>query len=386
MTTKIGDPDVASAYDQEHDPRELNGIPVRNLWLLMLYASSLYRELSRGQFRVEENPDDIPDLVAELLTRSVERRLRRNLSRAPVRRSDVLHRVRGRIDVLTTTRHQFLERGVVACRFEDSTINTPRNRYIRAALERLSTLVNRHDLSHRCRVLANSLREVGVIGEKPSRAEMSLDRVERNQSNDRAMLNAAHLAFDLALPTQWAGDRNLPSPSDNVHWLRMLYEKGIAGFYDAVLPDGWRVEAGKWFRWPIEGRTPGIDRILPSMQTDIILTNQSMSTRIVIDTKFTSIVKSGQYRKETLSSGYVYQLYAYLRSQEGQGDPLANASSGLMLHPSTGEMIDETAVIQGHAIRFATVDLAASASKIRDQLINIALQSLAEPTEPDRVT
>lgn len=42
-------------------------IPVRNLWLLMLYASELFRQLDRGKIAIEENPDDIPDLVAELL-------------------------------------------------------------------------------------------------------------------------------------------------------------------------------------------------------------------------------------------------------------------------------------------------------------------------------
>ena len=56
-------------------------IPVRNLWLLMLYASRLYRGLPTvRRFAAEENPDEIPDLVAEILTRAVERRLRRNLS------------------------------------------------------------------------------------------------------------------------------------------------------------------------------------------------------------------------------------------------------------------------------------------------------------------
>ena len=71
------------------------------------------------------------------------------------------------------------------------------------------------------------------------------------------------------------------------------------------------------------------------------------------------------------SRAYVYQIYAYLRSQEGTGDPLAMHAAGLLLHPSIGEMVDETVVIKGHAIRFATVDLGAQASEIRKQLIQI---------------
>jgi 5-methylcytosine-specific restriction enzyme subunit McrC len=87
--------------------------------------------------------------------------------------------------------------------------------------------------------------------------------------------------------------------------------------------------------------------------------------------KFTSIVTAGWHREETLRSGYVYQIYAYLFSQVGCGDLLADHASGLLLHPAIGEMVDEEIVIQGHSIRFATVDLTASAADIRRQLLNL---------------
>ena len=78
------------------------GIPVRNLWLLMLYASDLFRQHQRGKIAVEQNPDDIPDLVAEILAKIVERRVRRNLAFGYRCEKAVLSRVRGHIDLLTT--------------------------------------------------------------------------------------------------------------------------------------------------------------------------------------------------------------------------------------------------------------------------------------------
>ena len=84
-------------------------IPVRNLWLLMLYASELYAnnpEIRGGG--AEDRPDELPDLVAEVLARAVERRLQRSLSRAYVTRSQPLTRVRGRIDVIKTESAQLL--------------------------------------------------------------------------------------------------------------------------------------------------------------------------------------------------------------------------------------------------------------------------------------
>ena len=210
-------------------------IPVRNLWLLMLYASELFRQLDRGKIAIEENPDDIPDLVAELLARLVERRLRRNLSFGYRPKVAVLGRVRGRIDLLSTERHQLLTRGMVACRFEDLTINTPRNRFVRAALDAIARIVRRKDLASRCRALSASLKRIGVTGEKPSRSEMSADRFGCHDADDQLMVSAAHLAFDLALPTEASGSKLLALPEREITWVRRLYEKAIAGFYDVVL-------------------------------------------------------------------------------------------------------------------------------------------------------
>ena len=146
----------------------------------------------------------------------------------------------------------------------------------------------------------------------------------------------------------------------------------MGGFYKVVLrPVGWRVSTGRRLNWQIEWRTARIDSILPNMQTDILLDHPPSGRRIVVDTKFNSILMSGRYRDKTLRSGYLYQIYAYLISQIGRGDPLADHAEGLLLHPSAGESVDEAAVIQGHRIRFATVDLAAPTSEIRARLLQV---------------
>ena len=95
-------------------------IPVRNIWLLFLYASQLYRELPESRrVALEDAPDDIPELVAEILANAVERRLRRNLSHDYRRRHADLNRVRGRIDLFRTERRQLLQRAWIACVFDE---------------------------------------------------------------------------------------------------------------------------------------------------------------------------------------------------------------------------------------------------------------------------
>lgn len=364
-------PIVSTAGRTDEQSGDIGRIPVRNLWLLMLYASDLYRQLDESANRsYEDNPENLPDLVAEILSHVVERRLRRNLSYGYRYRHDVLGRVRGRIDLLHTEAHQLLQRGMVACRFDELTIDTPRNRYVRSALEVISKLVHKKELAHRCRSLVGSLRRQGVVGERPGREETSVERYGRHDTVDRKMVNAARLAFEMTIPTEKAGSRHLPMPDRDVNWIRRLYEKSIAGFYDVVLSRcGWRVYPGTRIRWPATNMSPRMGEVLPVMRTDIVLDHADEKRRIVIDTKFNSVLSSGWYRNEGIRSGYMYQIYAYLRSQEESGDPLDLHAEGLFLHPSVGEMFNEWVDIQGHRIHFKTVDLAADTHTIRSQLI-----------------
>ncbi len=349
-------------------------IPVRNIWLLMLYASDLLRTAERALVDVERNPDEIADLVAELLAQAVEERQRRQLSLGYRPRRADLSRVRGRIDVLRTERRQLLARGAVACRFVELSVDTPRNRFVRGALDAVARLVSRPDLRHRCRRLAADMQALGVSGAMPSRTELGADRIGRHDAADRDMLAAAKLAMDLVLPTERAGPRPLPMPDREEQWARRLFERAVGGFYRTVLrPKRWHVRTGVALDWPIDWWTEAARDILPGMQTDIVLDHVLAGRRMVIDTKFTAIVTAGWRRETTLRSGYLYQIYAYLRSQAGRGDPLADSAEGLLLHPAIGETVDEAITVQGHSIRFATVDLAADSGAIRGQLLSLSL-------------
>ena len=349
----------------------------------MLYASDLYRERPEWPRGIdpEDAPDDLPDLVAEILTHSVERRMRRNLSFGYRRRRADLTRVRGRIDLLRTERRQLLKRGRVACTFDELTVDTPRNRFVKAALDLLAGIVSDRDLAHRCRANSASMERAGVTEDTSSerrRPRMSISRLGRLDAADRQMLAAARLAFDLALPTEDSGTSHLVSPDRDEVWARRLFERAVGGFYSVVLShQGWRVSPGRRIQWPVEQGSSGISDVLPAMQTDIVLERRISddqligSNRIVIDTKFTEIIKSNQYGSQKLDSGYIYQMYAYLRSQERDDDPMSLDSTGVLLHPAVDFCVDESALIQGHEVRFATVDLAAGAQTIRQQLLRI---------------
>lgn len=332
-------------------------IPLRNIWLLFLYAADLVQFKGRFDHQVE-TARDLPDLVARLLTHVVEERLRRNLSRGYRPQAANLPRVRGRIDMLETTTRQLMDRGRIACRFEEHTMDTPRNRLVRASLERLAARVADDLVAHRCRQLAGDFSRMGVIGTRPSWAELARDQIGRNETADRLMVALARMVFETNIPTEEAGGVSGTLPDSTDHLIRRLFERAVGNALRFELhPKGWSVTQGRRLSWPHTAASPGVAAILPGMQTDIELNHTATGRRIVIDTKFTAIFTASTYRDQILKSGYLYQLYTYLRSQERPDDPASLTAEGMLMHPQKGGSVDEEMMIQSHWMRFRTIDL-----------------------------
>ena len=332
-------------------------IPLRNIWLLFLYAADLVQFKGRFDHQVE-TARDLPDLVARLLTQVVEERLRRNLSRGYRARTAVLPRMRGRIDMVETTTRRLMDRGTVACRFDEHTMDTPRNRLVRAALSRLATRVADDLVAHRCRQLAGDFTRMGVVGPRPSWAELASDQIGRNETSDRFMVALARMVFDALLAMENAGRVAGTLPDGTDHLIRRLFERAVGNALRLELqPRGWSIVQGRRLSWPVEAPSPGIASILPGMQIDIELNHLASRRRIVIDTKFTEIFSASTYREQILKSGYLYQLYTYLRSQERADEPITETAEGMLLHPQTRGAVDEVMTIQGHPMRFKTIDL-----------------------------
>ncbi|MGO7446501.1 5-methylcytosine-specific restriction endonuclease system specificity protein McrC [Rhizobium ruizarguesonis] len=347
------------------------GIPVRNLWVLLIYASGLARFLD--PFAAQVDGDAVlPDVLGRLLAFAVERRLRRNPSLGYQRRSEELSRVRGRIDWMKTEAGMLLSRGKVACRFEELTHNTPRNRLILAALVRARTGVEDTELAFRCGSLVTTLLDAGVSPSPPSRSEISRDRIGRNDADDELVVRVAELVLDLVLPSEQAGDVKVTRLDHDERLLRQIFEKAVAEFYRHEFHgrDGWRVSSQAQYAWEARDATEGLGAILPRMHADVVL-QQGIARRLILDTKFTGILTHRAHGTEGIKSAHLYQLYSYIRSQVGRGDVAADCAEGILLHPSLDRHVDEAVTIQGHRLRFVTIDLASDPEKFRRDLIDI---------------
>jgi 5-methylcytosine-specific restriction enzyme subunit McrC len=99
--------------------------------------------------------------------------------------------------------------------------------------------------------------------------------------------------------------------------------------------------------------------LVPQMRTDVSIEWAGAQTRrLVLDTKYYGKTLSHRFANvEKFHSAHLYQLYAYLRTQEHRGEQYMNCP-GLLLYPTTSGRIDQRMRVQGHEIRVATLDLA----------------------------
>jgi len=256
-------------------------------------------------------------------------------------------------------------------------LDTPRNRFVKSALEKsaalIATLLRQHklgetmkkdaqELARKCRQLARQMHEMGVLAPAPLPNSAELENFGRHDSTDRPMVQLSKFVFAMKLPTEKGGLVLTPKIDKPDEWLRILFEKAVLRFFTldpVVRKEGWQAEGSKRPEWPTEDSSGRIKELLPTMETDIVLFNSDLGGRIVIDTKFTNILgQKHHHEKESkgkLKSGYLYQIYSYVMSQH-EVHPHAE---GVLLYPQADEEFDEHTTIQGHRFRFVTVDLKA---------------------------
>jgi 5-methylcytosine-specific restriction enzyme subunit McrC len=149
--------------------------------------------------------------------------------------------------------------------------------------------------------------------------------------------------------------------------LHNVYERFVANFYRLYL-DGWTVTAQKRLEWH---ETPAANKYLPYMVPDLVLQEKSSGRLLILDTKFTahSLVEN-QWGKAVFDSSHLYQLYAYLRSQEHLSE-LHRSASGILLYPAIENRFSERVELQDHVMRIECVDLSAPWQKIETQLLDL---------------
>ena len=234
-----------------------SGIPIRNIWFLMVYAADDSAGLTSRNVGTESLEDELPELVAKLLLAETRARIWGNLTIGYRQEQRELTRLRGTISHIETARRNSFARGQIFCRYEEVTLNTIENQLVRTALATISKLVQDRNLAAKCKNTERHMESLGVNLLPKRSVSTSLGRIPVNP-RDKRMCALAKLALEMIIPTQDSGPRSLYQVEAEETWLRNLFEKAVLGFYRHHLSSqGWTVQGGRNLNWVTTASSEG---------------------------------------------------------------------------------------------------------------------------------
>jgi 5-methylcytosine-specific restriction enzyme subunit McrC len=350
------------------------GIPIRNLWHMLLHAWNEVALKDHWQAEAETSPS-LDALLASILASLVQQRLRIGLGRSYTNEARLLRGIRGRVNFAESLKRLAFENGQAHCRYQTYSHNALKNQIVRSTLARLvqagqfgTDRLRADAIRHKLRRLVRDLDGIDLI-------ELKVDFIRRQQfgRNDtdyRVMLAICELLLQRQMPTEIAGSHKLLGLDRDALTLHRIYERFVANFYKLHLV-GWTVTPQMRLRW----HTAKTSNYMPTMSPDLVLQHEVTGRMVVLDTKFTanSLIPT-RWGNYIFDPSHLYQLYAYLRTQEHLSDSHRFAS-GILLYPAVRKELSETAELQGHQIHLVTINLSQPWNEIENDLLDLVSTS-----------
>ena len=364
-TATVAEIDAGGERENE-EPRDWgrDNIPVRNWWHMLLYAWDLV-ELD-GLFNAKwESAPDLRELLTRILVDLTNRQIRRGLRGDYVDRSEPLKTVRGSIDFNRTLSDLLLYKGQLHCEYQEYSLNVPRNQIVAETLQRQfrekfmgASNERISELKGHVGRLVRTLEEIDRVRLDRSFIMNEMHKLGPNEREYKLMLRVCEMLYRPTMPRDSKESEGEPFNSWIEDRQHRIYEKFAENFYRISLPRyGWRVDGQKQLRWNETEAEKDEETRLPIMKPDIVLTHKETGEIVVIDTKWYSSVVTDRFDKLTVHSNNLYQMYAYMASQDHKGKN-ERRSTGILLYAQTKkDDVDFRTRIDSHPFRVYTLDL-----------------------------
>jgi 5-methylcytosine-specific restriction enzyme subunit McrC len=345
---------------------------------MLLYAWDMAQWRDTARVQAEDAPH-LLGLLARVLVATTQHLLRQQLGRAHRQTTAEIQGIRGHLDFGSSLRHRSFEAGRAVCRFPELSVDTLKNQILRSTMQvlvhdpRLGPGADKIHVTHIRHDLQATVRAMdGVSIIKVSGTDFAQVQLGQGERAYRLPLKICELIHELQAPCETEGDALLTALARDEMKLNLVFEAFVRNFYRQHL--GGHVVERETLSWPI---LEASDRI-PGMLTDITISDrQPPYNRTIIDTKFyASALATNPFGQARFHSANLYQLYAYLRTQEERGGS-HRTTRGMLIYPTTDIELDDRLHLQGHEVRIVTLNLAAQWSEIESRLLEWFLPKTA---------
>ena len=343
-------------------------IRIQNIYYMLAYAFQVLNEQGYKNIATEEF-DNTAELCAAILARGISTQVKRGLGKEYIPQTEALSSLRGKLDISESIKTQTFLKKQMICSYDDFSVNSVMNRIIKSTV----LLLLKGDISKsrkkELRKLMVFFEDVDVIDLYSVNWNMQYNR---NNQTYRMLISICYLVFKGLLQTQSDGTTKLMDFLDEQRMHR-LYEKFILEYYRKEHPE--LTTNASQIPWQLDD---DFGDMLPVMQTDIMLTKDEKT--LIIDAKYYAHTTQRQYDKNTLHSGNLYQIFAYVKNKEAELAEQPHKVAGMLLYARTDEEIypEKEYRMSGNQIGVRTLNLDGDFDMIKNQLNEIAEKFFGE--------
>ena len=338
-------------------------IRVQNVYYMLAYAFQVLHEQGYKNVATEEF-DNVAELLAAILCRGVSVQIKRGLIRQYISREEALASSRGKLEIGESIKTQVIRKKQLVCNYDEFSVDAYPNRIIKTTME----LLLRGSIS---KARKKEIRKLMIFFDGISILDIhSINwdiQYDRNNQTYRMLIAVCRFVIKGLLQTTADGSTKIMDYADDQTMVK-LYEKFILGYYQREHPE---LKAySPQIAWQV---TDGYRTLLPTMQSDIVITNKAAKKTLIIDAKYYThnMQMKAPYMTQTLHSGNLYQIFTYVKNWSAAPDEVV---SGMLLYAGTDDAIQPNNDYQmsGNQISVKTLDMDCDFSKIAAQLDSIA--------------
>lgn len=333
-------------------------IRIQNIYYMLAYAFQILREQGYASCGMEEF-ENTADLLSAILAKGVSVQIKRGLGRIYIEQTEPLSCLRGKIDVTESIKQQTIIKQQLICTYDEFSVDSYMNRILKTTME----LLLRNDIpKSRKKEMRNLLLYFKDVGTLDVHSINWNFRFNRNNQSYQMLMSICYLVIKGLLQTTADGTVKLMQFLDEQRMCR-LYEKFILEYYRKHYPQ--IKTAASQIGWALDD---GISAMLPTMQSDIMLTFGNKT--LIIDAKYYGHTMQTKYDVHTLHSNNLYQIFTYVKNKAAAGGEV----SGMLLYARTDEAVqpDNTYMMSGNRISVKTLNLDCPFNTIAEQLNSIA--------------
>ena len=308
-----------------------------------------------------ESMETLDDLLCMLMIELVDDLRKRGFHREYRSEKGELSTVRGRIDILESSKPSMKLKKRVVCEYDEYDMD---NRFNRILISTISSMYRcsedrrtKKELSRLIPYFVNVTR-IRVTGD--SFHSLIYDR---NNVTYRLLMGICELYWSDKMTDESKGKHHFISLSEDSRMER-IYEKFLLNFYKAKRKD---LEVkSDLFRWKLCGDAP-YPELLETLQTDIVLKDKANRKMLIIDAKYYRDTLVTNHGKATVRNSHVAQVYAYMMNHQDSG---SYSVQGMLIYPFSGKEVHSTFPLDRGDITVHTVNLGKEWNLIEEELLS----------------